>query len=255
MALWLLLESEVRFLFLFLFLVTTGCIRSVEILPLLSCQANFNVINRLLGELGIHSPVVIDAGAFDGGESKTMSVMWPSGMIHSFEPVPEIYGWLVKNVKACTNVNTYNLALGDFIGKSQFFTSEEPSDPGVPSMSGSLLAPKEHLLYSITQFKEIIDVDVTTLDQWGRDNGVDHVDVMWLDMQGYELLMLKASTEIFPTVKIICAEVELVEAYDGQPLYEDMKTWLHQKGFELVATDFDEEKPQHWFGNAIFVKR
>ena len=244
-----------RFLFGLLAALIFFRVNSVEVIPYLDHASCFKVINRLFEELEISNPVVIDAGAFDGAESKTMSLMWPNSTIHSFEPVTEIYGWLVDTVSTCSNVKTYNLALGDFVGKSSFFTSEEPSAPGIPSMSGSILAPKEQLFYSGTQFRGVVNVDVITLDEWGRQYNVDHVDAMWLDMQGYELPMLQASVEVLSTVKIICTEVEFVEAYEGQGIYKDVRAFLEQKGFELVATDFYENESKYWFGSAIFVRR
>jgi hypothetical protein len=60
---------------------------------------------------------------------------------------------------------------------------------------------------------------------------------------------------------VVYTEVEFVEVYEGQYLYEDIKSWMNANGFRLAATDFDEtqiateiEHHRYW-ANALFVKR
>jgi hypothetical protein len=93
-----------------------------------------------------------------------------------------------------------------------------------------------------------------TIDAWAKQGAVQNIDFMWLDMQGYELNALKASPKIFKTVKAVLIEVEFVEAYEGQYMYNDVKQWFEQQGFAMVATDFDVKKPAWFWGNALFVR-
>jgi len=73
---------------------------------------------------------------------------------------------------------------------------------------------------------------------------------MWLDMQGYELNALKACSAILKTVKVILTEVEFVEAYEGQYLFVEVKQWLEQQGFTMIA----RTAYPHWFADALFVR-
>ena len=132
------------------------------------------------------------------------------------------------------------------------YVSEEPNRPNIPSQSSSLLAPKDHLKYSSTQFKKEIEVQTITIDEWASQKGVDHIDLMWLDMQGYELNALKASPNILKTVKAILTEVEFVEAYKGQFQFKEVKEWLEGQGFTMVAENFGTYG--NWFGDALFVR-
>jgi FkbM family methyltransferase len=200
------------------------------------------------------NPFIVDAGAFDGGDSVYMAQLWPQGTVFSFEPVPEIFKWLATNTKNSNNIFCFPLALSDKEGFSTFFTSEEPQAPGVPSMSGSLLLPKEHLIYSATKFNDVICVPTTTLDSWAQQHGVDHIDLLWLDMQGHELTTIKASPEILKTVQAIYTEVEFVEAYEGQPLFDDIYTWMVENGFVLISTNARLGN-FFWFADALFLKR
>jgi FkbM family methyltransferase len=197
------------------------------------------------------NPVIIEAGAYDGDDSVVMATSWPQSIVHSFEPVPYLYTVLANTTKGHANIHTYQMAVGDSIGYATMYVSECPGNPGIPSQSSSLLAPKEHLTYSNVLFKKIIKVPVTTFDAWAVQNNVDHVDLMWLDMQGYELNALMASPKILSTVRVILTEVEFVEAYANQYQFEQVKRWLEEQGFEMIA----QNHVCSWFGDALFVRK
>jgi 2-O-methyltransferase len=199
------------------------------------------------------NPVILEAGAYDGKESIDMLRRFPTATIHCFEPIPYLYQRLQRKSLLYRNkIKTYNYALSDSNGFAEMYVSEEKNKPGIPSQSSSLLEPKDHLVYSDTKFKNKIIVPTITIDEWAKINKIDKIDFMWLDMQGYELNALKASPEITSTVKVIVTEVEFVEAYKDQYLFEDVKKWLEDQGFTMVAENFGTWGD--WFGDAIFVR-
>lgn len=195
-------------------------------------------------------PIIVEAGAYDGSDSIIISEWWPQGMVHSFEPIPELYKKLSHKTQQSKSIITYQLALGDFVGIGSMYVSEEPWNLGIPSQSSSLLEPKDHLYYASTLFTQKIDVVVKTLDIWAEEKNIDHVDFLWLDMQGYELNTLMASPKIMKTVKAILTEVEFVEAYKDQYLFEDVILWLESQGFVMIA----KNDSYGWFGDALFVR-
>ncbi|MBY0110251.1 MAG: FkbM family methyltransferase [Candidatus Babeliaceae bacterium] len=197
------------------------------------------------------NPIILEAGSFDGEDTIFVANFWPYSTIYSFEPVPQIYKKFCKNTKKYAQIKGFNIALGDSCGKKSFYVSSDAKTPHIPSQSSSLLQPKEHLIYAPhIQFNKVIEVDCFTIDAWAAENNVKKIDLMWLDMQGNELQTLQASPNILNTIKAIITEVEFVEAYKGQSLYEDVKQWLESQGFTLVALSTTPE----WFGDAIFVR-
>ncbi len=206
------------------------------------------------------NPVIIDAGAHDGTESTVMAKQWPNGHVHAFEPVPEIYQCLLNTTKDFSNISTYNFALSHANEAAEMFISEWVQELGTPSHSSSLLYPKDHLIYAPhVVFPKLIMVDTFTIDTWAVNNNIDHVDMLWLDMQGVELNVIKASPNILKGVKVILTEVEFVEAYEGQYLYDELKSWLEELGFVLMATNFNPNNPRERFdtycGDALFVRK
>jgi len=186
------------------------------------------------------NPVIVEAGAFDGGDSVLLAKFWPKGHVYSFEPVPELYNLSLKNISRCGNIKLYQKALSDVTGRSIFYVSSQDTSGTWPSASSSLLPPKEHLIYHPqTKFPRTIEVETISLDDWASNEGVSKVDFFWLDMQGYELNTLQVS-ELALKASVIFTEVLFVEAYAGQYLYADTVKWMNEHGFKLLAVDFDE---------------
>jgi FkbM family methyltransferase len=208
------------------------------------------VIKQFLSD----NPAIVEAGSFNGHDTKKMALQWPKGIVHAFEPVPEIYERLVQNTQMLPNVHRYPLALSDHTGTVEFYISEKPTKPGVASQAGSIHKPKERLSHSPIIFPRMATVQTITLDQWADENGVSAIDLLWLDTQGHELAILQAAPKMIHNIKLVLAEVSFIESYEGQPLYEDVVVWMFNHGFEQIGRDFADTN-QSFFGNALFVKR
>jgi FkbM family methyltransferase len=138
------------------------------------------------------NPVILEAGAHKGKDTVEMARLWPHGKIHAFEPVPVLFEKLIKATKKFQNVYCYQLALSDNFGLQPMFISRGASDG-----SSSLLPPKEHLRsYPKVFFDEQVEVKITTLDNWAKENDIKNIDFMWLDLQGMELKVLKSGSTI-----------------------------------------------------------
>jgi 2-O-methyltransferase len=191
------------------------------------------------------NPIILEAGAHKGKDTVEMAKLWPAGFIHAFEPVPNLFKLLENNTRNLGNVRCYQLALGDTKGNETLFVSSGASDG-----SSSLLPPKDHLKnYPTVYFDTKVPVSTITLDEWARDNSVNKIDFMWLDLQGMELKVLKSGAEILKTVKGIYSEVSGTEGYEGQSLYHELRTWLEEKGFHV-----EREAVENGGGNVFFLR-
>jgi FkbM family methyltransferase len=205
------------------------------------------------------APLIVEAGSYNGKDTKRMSRFFPKATIHAFEPVPEIFAELTKKTTEhpnnFPNIHRHNVALGSSNGHATFHVSEKPTRPGVPFQAGSLFPPKERLKISPITFDRTITVPTITLDTWAEHNNIEHVDFLWLDTQGTELSILQASPRTLSTVRVIFTEVEFIEAYAGQPQRDEVIAWVESQGFTCVANDFNENSTGTvFFGNVMFVR-
>ena len=193
------------------------------------------------------NPVIIDCGSHDGSDSIALSRIFPKAIIHSFEPVPEIFKRLTEKTHPNKNINCYPLALGDTNGINERHISSKGSDG-----SSSLLKPSGHLKdHPDVLFKSSIQVETKKLDTWAKENNINRVDLLWLDMQGFEFQMLNASPNILSTVRVIHTEISTKETYEGVVIYKDLRSWLEDKGFRVLKEAIPKGTDM---GNVVFVR-
>jgi 2-O-methyltransferase len=190
-------------------------------------------------------PIILEAGAHKGSDTVELAKIWPEGTIHAFEPVPDLFKKLKKNTRKFQNVQCYQLALGDIKGTDKMYISTGASDG-----SSSLLPPKEHLtIYPSIYFDIKIQVSILTLDDWAKENNINSIDFLWLDLQGMELKVLKSGCSILKTVKAIYSEVSSIEGYENQNLYSELRAWLEKEGFYV-----EREAVENGEGNVFFLR-
>jgi len=192
------------------------------------------------------APVIVDCGANDGSDTADLARLLPEATIHAFEPVPAVFEKLRRNTEFSPNVRRHRLALSDCDGTATMHLSSGGTDA-----ASSLLPPKESLaLNPHIVFEETCEVPCLTLDTWAVSYDCPRVDLLWLDMQGSELSMLKAAPRVLSTVSVIHMEVVQSEVYQGNPLLPDVESWLRLQGFhrKLLAMDASGS------GNAVFVR-
>lgn len=192
------------------------------------------------------NPIIIEAGAHIGRDTLKMSTFWPDAHIYAFEPVPELFAQLKERTGMQPDVHTFNLALSDTQGTATLHVSS-----GASTAASSLLEPYEYVKERPNVLFHPITVPTTTLDAWAAGAGLNHIDFLWLDMQGYELKVLKASPTILATVRAILIEASLTERFKENPLYGEIRTWLEDQGFTAIKQDI----PKHHKINILFVRK
>lgn len=192
---------------------------------------------------------IIEAGACEGIDTVFFSEIVGNGHVYSFEPIPDLYSQALININGRNNVELVNKALSDKNGKSKMYVSDRF---GQSWGSSSILKPKDHLTnHKDITFKEEIEIDTINLDDWYKDKSINFVDLMWLDLQGYESVVLKSSPLILSKTRYLYTEVSLVELYEDGMIYEKYKSYLEENNFEVVFEEI------YWVdgGNVLFKNK
>lgn len=178
------------------------------------------------------NPVILEAGAANGDNTVEMAAFWPKSTIHAFEPVPGTKAILDSKIgKFGSRIQSYPFALGDEPGTFTLHISGEGDANS--TQSSSLLEPTgHHTEYDFVKFGDTAEVEVLRLEDWSEREGVDHIDFMWLDMQGFELRALSGATSLLKKVSAIQIEVQHTELYAGAPLYPEVRKWMLEHGFK-----------------------
>lgn len=119
--------------------------------------------------------------------------------------------------------------------------------------SNSLMKPLLHLTQHPTiVFNDTENVEVKRLDNLPIENR-QLFDFLCMDVQGYELEVLKGSTETLKNIKTVYAEINRAETYEGNPLVEDLDAFLSSFGFERVETKWASENLS--WGDGVWIKK
>lgn len=198
------------------------------------------------------NPVVIDGGAHLGDMAERFGALLPSAEFHCFEPDPALGKTLERKFVGNPQVHVVQAALGDVPGKAQF-------NINVSRPTNSLLPSAESLqpdLKQLCQLVEQVEVDVTTIDEYCRANSIGHVDVIKLDLQGYDYLALKGAAATLEKAKVVLVEVLFEEIYKGCHCFPDILNLLVDQGFKLhtlCGLHYGDADELLW-ADAIFVK-
>ncbi len=162
-----------------------------------------------------------------------------------FEPLSKNFEVLAKrlqNVNA--NIQGYQVALGSQKGTATMYLSSNEAQ------SSSILKPKEHLEHhpDVT-FDGTEEVEVSVLD----DYDLGDANFINMDVQGYELEVLKGGKETLKNIDYVYCEVNRGEMYENNAMIDDIDEYLSDYGFERVETYW----PETWYkwGDALYIKK
>lgn len=199
---------------------------------------------------GIEPKGVIHIGAHYGGEIETYNDLKIKNVVF-VEPLSNTFKKLVENVNQKNKdsecrVTFLNKALGNKIGFEEMYV--ETANLG---QSSSLLKPDFHLKqYPGITFPNREKVEVSTLNNELK-NLEGEFNILNIDVQGYELEVLKGATDILEKIDIINTEVNKVQMYEGCPLINEIDEFLSSYDFVKV----DENWMGHYWGDAIYIKK
>lgn len=207
-------------------------------------------IRRILSSERIRN--IIDAGAYHGEISKKFASIFKQANIYAFEPYKESFTVLCDEVKRYKNIYPLNYALSSSPGKKNLYITKSP-------IYSSLLPARltGQRLYNGCVSVKAAEVNAITIDDWAKDSNISFIDIIKLDIQGYELEALKGASRMLETVKLIYTEVEFNELYKNNCLFYQIEAFLKPYDFCLYQL-YDlmtAKNGQLICADATFVKR
>jgi FkbM family methyltransferase len=172
---------------------------------------------------------IFDIGSRDGYQSVEFRNWFPDSKIVAFEANP----YLIDTCKSVTkdyNVEVVGNAASDINGKVDFYACTN-----IVGCS-SLLEVNTNHPRSSEWYQEKITVDAIRIDDWCKNNHVDSIDLLWVDVQGAEKMVLNGIGKLLDNVKAICTEVEIAHMYKNSILKNELDIFLLERGFQEVQT-------------------
>jgi FkbM family methyltransferase len=190
--------------------------------------------------------------------------LFPDSKVIAFEVENNLCEQL--NEKANPGITYYPVALGRSEEKCTFYETNHP-------MCCSLYKPNEKLIsmynnMEVAMLKSVCSIDTVSLDYFMKNNNIDSVDFIKIDIQGAELDVFKGGVNTLQEVVAIVSEVEFIPHYIDQPLFGDVCSFLTEKDLmfhkflgmagrtlkPIIIGNNPNYPTQHMWSDAVFIK-
>ncbi|MGN6267196.1 MAG: FkbM family methyltransferase [Ginsengibacter sp.] len=196
--------------------------------------------------------IFVDIGSNVGLFSLVASkIVGANGFVHSFEPTPQTFARLQKNIalNGFINIKAKNIGLSDEKGKLDLQISENGFD------AWNTFAKKEN-----KRFQHKVSIEVSTIDDELTEIDKSRISFMKIDVEGWEKFVLKGGTSFFrnysPVVMVEFTETNTFDAgYFVQEIYDIMVEfgyrWFRNKNGQLIP---EEKKLRYRYDNLVAKK-
>jgi FkbM family methyltransferase len=156
--------------------------------------------------LATRTPMVLDVGANSGDYTELLLKRFPQADVHAFEPHPVTFQSL--KVKIEERANCHPFGLGSTTGQFKLYDSVENKEGGIRA---SLC--KEALTATMVKPLVSVDVQVSTMDIFIANKGVERVDFLKIDTEGYEMDVLDGARRALADGRIGIIQFEFNELH------------------------------------------
>jgi FkbM family methyltransferase len=176
--------------------------------------------------------VVLDVGAHEGWFFHCWKDWCPAAVIHAFEPAPEAFANVTRHYGGQPDITINNVGVASVPGSLELNVMSESA------VSNSFLRPVEATWDEVQYRTGTITtrtVPVTTLDAYCREKNIDAVYLIKIDVQGFELEVLKGAEQTLAITDYVFVESAIRPLYEGAPRFTDVYTYLDRHGFHLIG--------------------
>jgi len=155
--------------------------------------ATYSLEEIFLSNYDFRNKSIFDVGANIGMRSMFFSINGAK-MIYAFEPDPDSYKIMNKNIKKnnLENIYSFNIGVGHLSSKEKFYSLRFRREES--TFDRRLLSGISHPSY-----KEI-STYITSLDAFSEKNDVE-IDFVKIDTEGYEVNVIKGMANIIKIIK------------------------------------------------------
>jgi len=195
---------------------------------------------------GTERPVIFDVGANVGQSIEIFRKRFARPSIHSFEPGRATFEQLQRNTAGLADLQLNNVALGAASGSATLIENERTD-------MSSILEPGPD---SWGEIERRYTVDVTTVDDYCAQRGLERIDILKIDTQGFDLEVLRGAERMMKSgaIGLVFMEIIFSEMYKGLPRFDETFAFLADRRFRLVAFyDFYYQRDRAGWTDGLFI--
>ena len=186
-------------------------------------------------------PIIFDVGANNGQSIDRFLNLFEGAKIHSFEPLQSEFEYLKKNYGKNKNIYLNNIGVGDNKNTKYLNVSAKTDNSSFNNINlNNKWIKKRSKQYGVSQKNYITKrqkVKLDTLDNYCKENKINHIDILKIDTQGYEDKVLKGCYKLIKKkqIGIIITEIMFDDVYDKYFSFSDLEKFLIPNNFRMVG--------------------
>jgi FkbM family methyltransferase len=189
-------------------------------------------LHQLMFLKGHHVSTILDVGSNIGNTVATYRSLFPQAMIYSFEPFSETFEIINQRFEQDRLVKPVQMAIADKPGTRKFYVrGRNDSNSLLPSAKYG--QRYEHI--EGATINKIIDVPVTTIDEFCSDESISEIQILKIDIEGSELMALRGATEKLSghLIGLIYSEATFIPHNQDEPLFYEVCEFLLSYDYTL----------------------
>jgi FkbM family methyltransferase len=168
--------------------------------------------------------VIYDVGANVGTWTLLAKALYPDALVHAFEPLPMHIEKFQQMTKSLAGVRLHEIGLGSCPARTTMKVT------GFSDASSLLpLTESGKKQWHLQQVAEI------PVDDWVSVNHLPSPDLIKMDVQGFELEVLRGAERCLTQAKWVLLEASFKSFYEGQCRFDQLVAFLAYAGFQVSA--------------------
>lgn len=213
-------------------------LRFTKLLKILSSQFLFSALAKGVAAGVEHEPVlqnlecscVVDVGANRGQFALAARRAFPQAAIHAFEPLEEPARAFQKVFADDPNVDLHICAIGPQAATGTIHVTRDDDSSSLLPIGATQAG-----MFPGAAEKELRQVTVLPLSQALGETRLPSGSLLKIDVQGFELEVLKGCEDLLDRFSHLYIECSFVELYERQALAHQVIAWLAQRNFRLTG--------------------
>jgi FkbM family methyltransferase len=196
--------------------------------------------------------MILDIGGGVGASVILYNKYFSANKIIVFEPILENYNIIKSKTSQFSNIEVFNYAVGSENSKKQINIANRITSSSLFPLS---VDPDSNVFNEKNLGQNRVEnIEVVRLDDFLTKIPGD-IGIIKIDVQGYEMNVLKGAEASLERAKIILLEANNHDGYVGSPRYFEIDSYLREHHFtlyDIFPSIFDNGKLKEW--DVIYLK-